>query len=346
MLSKKLKEKIQQKPIQYLDLLYDLLPENEEHAKHILQLMEELIKEKKLNNHLLYRHMEKPLFFQDKSGQDFMKRDPLIAKLVRLGGLNLFNYYLKFKYGSVLSAELMAIHDIFSFNIPPIKNYINISNVSVLAEKEVISRINEKYYALYGMSYELLGDIFQENKTSTLQRLVECQFDLNKQSTIEHLKKYLYMNFDKSLQISDENMQFLLENGLNPDKYLDVFLTGLWDEFAMINATHTHYSLIHLINFLLEHNAILSRFPRDFLEKLQQLLENKIEKVNLLLDDLVKQNMLEEMWYLNASLIECLQSLDAAKAYYLKAGQKGLHATRRKELINLLKVMKNLSNTE
>ncbi len=84
----KLKEKIQQKPTQHLDLLYDLLPENEEQAEKILQLIEELIKEKKLNAHIIYRHMEKPLFFQDKSGQDFVKRDPLIAKLVREGGLN------------------------------------------------------------------------------------------------------------------------------------------------------------------------------------------------------------------------------------------------------------------
>lgn len=162
MLSKHLKEKIQQKPIQHLDMLYELLPENEEQAQKILQLMDELIKEKKLNPHLLYRHMEKPLFFQDKSEQDFIKRNPLIAKLVRVGGLPIFNYYLKFKYGSALSAELLTRYDIFIFDIPPIQHYIDNAHLEVLAAPDDINRIYEKYYAVYGTSYELLGDIFQE----------------------------------------------------------------------------------------------------------------------------------------------------------------------------------------
>src|SRR5690349_8150676 len=104
MSSNQLKKKILEKPIQYLDMLFDLVPENSEEAEKVLQIMEELVKEKKLNRHLLYRQMEKPLFFQDATGQDFVKRDPLIVKLVREGGIPFFNYYLKFKYGSPLSA--------------------------------------------------------------------------------------------------------------------------------------------------------------------------------------------------------------------------------------------------
>lgn len=42
-----LKEKIHEKPIQHLDLLFDLLPENPTQVERILELMDELVKEKK-----------------------------------------------------------------------------------------------------------------------------------------------------------------------------------------------------------------------------------------------------------------------------------------------------------
>ncbi len=342
MSTNQLKKKISEKSIQYLDMLFDLLPENSAEAEKILQIMEELVKEKKLNRHLLYRQMEKPLFFQDASGQDFIKRDPLIVKLVREGGIQLFNYYLKFKYGAPLSAELMTTHDIFVFDLAPIKNYSDTEKWQVFASEDDKLRIAEKYYPVYGMSYELLGEVFQEKNQSILQRLVECQFDFNQQSTIEHLKKYFYMNFDKPLQISQETLQFLLNHGLHPDSYLDVFLTGLWDEVSMQHTVSVQYPLINLINFLLDHSATLSHFSRDFIEKLQHKLELQIEKIMALPHSMEQQTTLEETWYLQGHLVEMLKSLEAAKAYYFKAGMRGMRAVQRKELVNLLKVVQSL----
>lgn len=338
-----LKEKIYEKPIPHLDLLFDLLPENFAQAARILQLMDELVKEKKLDRHLLYKHMEEPLYFQDQSCQDFSRREPLIAKLVRDGGLTLLNHYLNYKYGSPLSAELLALHDIFAFNLAPIKSYIDNTNWPVFADKNAKIRIAKKYYTVFGMSYELFGDILQEKNMSILKRLVECKFDFNKQNNIDHLKKYLYINRDNHLQISDKTLQFLLQHGLNPESYLDLFLTGLWDQFTLPHATALHYPLVHLINFLLDHNATLSHFSREFLEKFHHTLEVHVEKIISLSPSEQQQQILEEMGYLQAQLMESTISFEAAKPYYFKVGKRGINAVRRKQLINTLEMIKSLS---
>lgn len=288
--------------------------------------------------------MEEPLYFQDQSCQDFIRRDPLIAKLVRDGGLNLLNHYLNYKYGSPLSAELLALHDIFVFNLVPIKSYIDKTNWPVFADKDDKARIAKKYYTVFGMSYELFGDILQEKNMSILKRLAACKFDFNKQINIEHLKKYLYINRDNHLQISDETLQFLLLHGLSPESYLDLFLTGLWDQFSLSHATMIHYPLVHLINFLLDHNATLARFPREFLEKFHHTLEIYVEKIILLPHSKQQQQTLEEIWYLQGQLIESITSLEAAKPYYFKVGTRGINTVQRKQLINVLEMIKSLSN--
>ena len=56
-----------------------------------------------------------------------------------------------------------------------------------------------------------------------------------------------------------------------------------------------------------------------------------------------RQTTLEEMWYLQGQLVEMLKSLEVAKTYYLKAGMRGVHAVRRRELVNLLKMMQDLA---
>lgn len=43
-----LKIHIHQKPMYYLDLIFELLPENSKQVEKILQLMDELVKEKKI----------------------------------------------------------------------------------------------------------------------------------------------------------------------------------------------------------------------------------------------------------------------------------------------------------
>ncbi len=341
-----LKEKIHEKPTHYLDLLFDLLPENVIQAKKILKLMDALVKEKKLDRILLYKQMETPLFFQDKSCQDFTKRDPLISKLIKDGGLGMLNHYLNYKYGAPLSAELLEIHDIFIFNLTPIRTFIDINNCPALASEEDKNRITEKYYSMSGMSYELFGDILQEKSMSILKRLVECHFDFNKQVTIDHLKKYLYAHFDEGPKINNETLQFLLDNGLNPNSYLDLFLNELSNELSIPNITKTQYPLIHIINYLLDNNATLAPFPSVFLEKLHHTLALYTDKINFLPRSQQQQQTLEEIWYLQGQLVETITSLEAAKPYYLKAGKRGINTIKRKGLITLLDMMQHLSNTE
>ncbi|MCD6039738.1 MAG: hypothetical protein K0S27_1138 [Gammaproteobacteria bacterium] len=336
-----LKEKIRNKPTQYMDSLFSLLPENTDQAKKILQFIDELVKEKKLSRHLLYKKMEEPIYFQDTSCQDFSRREPLIAKLIRHGGLIFLNHYLNYKYGSPLSAELLKLHDIFNFTLPPIKKYIDKSNEYRLANKEEKARIAKKYLATYGMSHDLFGDILQEKNMSILKQLANFNFDFNQPIIMDRLKKYLYIHRSHPLQIPDETLQFLLDHHLNPDNYLDLFLTALWDELSLFH-TLKNDSLIHLINFLLDHNATFSRFSLEMLEKLYHHICLETEKITSLTSHPQKQT-LKEMWYLQGQLKEITTSLEAAKPYYFKAGIRGMHTVQRKELINLFKMVQSLS---
>lgn len=338
-----LKNKILENPIEYLDSLTLLIHQDIEQAEHILQMMTELVREKKINPHQLYKHMESPVFFQDESGQDFTKIDPLIIKLIRDGGITFYNGYLTFKFGSPLSAELLALHDIFRFQIEPIKFIIDKTDQPIDATQEDVTRIIEKYYAVYGMTHELFGDILQEKNKTILKRLIECKFDFNAAKTVDHLKRYLYMHLDNQDWLTVDILQFLLNDGLQANTYLELLITALLDEIEISHIKSQKYPLIQLINLLFDHHATLSSIPVELSEKLHRMLEVYAKKIEAELNQKKAQPILESIWYLEANLVESLSSFEKAKPYYQKAGERGADALRRKELLHLLKFMKSLS---
>ncbi len=124
------------------------------------------------------------------------------------------------------------------------------------------------------------------------------------------------------------------------------FKTGLLDEFSMQNTLKLQYPLISLTNLLLDSNGSLSSFPREFIEKLQHILEAYTHKISLLPHSVEQQKTLEEMWYLQGHFIEFLKSLEIAKPYFFQAGMRGVNAVRKKEMVNLLKIVNQLSNSE
>jgi thioredoxin-related protein len=109
----------------------------------------------------------------------------------------------------------------------------------------------------------------------------------------------------------------------------------------MPHAIKKQASFVHNINFLLDHHAALSHFPREFLEKFYHTLKTYIEKISAVSK---KQPLLLEMEYLQAQLVESLLSLEEAKPYYFKVGTRGADTVHRKELVHLLEVIKSLSN--
>jgi len=318
-----IKEKIQKKPMQHLDLIFDLLPENRKQAEKSLQLMHTLVKEKKLDRHALWTRMEAPIYFQETIYRDFSRRDPLIGKIARDGGLTLFNQYLYFKYGSFLSAELLKKHDIFKLKVPPIQTYIDKYKWPVAVSSDDKHAIVRKYYEVYGMYYEMLGDVLQAHDMEILKRLIQCQFDFNKKSNMNHVNQYLYVNRDNHITIHDRSLQLLLAHGLNPGLYLDMFLNSLWDECSLPNLAKVSGTLLYLASFLLDHGTSLSHMPSCFLVKLNQLLEQHAQKLDIYPLQKYQAGLLEEIRYLQGQLIEHTISFEKAKFYYLNAGTKG-----------------------
>lgn len=274
-----LKEKIQMRPFIHLDTIYDLIPENVKEAEIILSLMFELINEKRLSRFPIWKHMEEPLYFQESTYHDFSRRCPVIGKIARDGGLTLFNYYLLFKYGVTLSESLLDRNDVFIFALPPIKNYFDKSKWVTSANHLDKQKIEEKYYDLYGMVYELFGDIMQEKKGEILQRLIQCQFDLSSKRVIAHLKQYFHMNRFNSINIPNKNLQLLLDQGMDAEAFMDMVMLTLWDEFSLPSFAKGSSALIKITCYMLDHGSNLAHFSSEFMNEMVHLLEQHAKRL-------------------------------------------------------------------
>jgi hypothetical protein len=319
---KELKEKIFKNLTHYLDLMLELLPENRDQAETILHAMHELVQEKRLNPTLLWKHMEEPLYFQESGLHEFTRQGPLIAKIARSGGLVLFNYYLSFKYGTFLTENLLQHHEIFLFKLPPIKNYIDQSKWPIIADNDDKYWIRTKYYDEHGMTYDLLGDVFQEAHIEILAKLVECHFNFNNPVIIERLNQYFYMNRENEMTIPEDNLTFLLQQGLNPSLYIDMLLQNVWDMFSLPILTPVSDVLVRMASFMLDHGATTT-LSVAFMMKLHQILEHHVEKLDTALQKKYSYEFLKAVWYLQGQLLEQTTSFANAQPYYVKSGEKG-----------------------
>lgn len=274
-----LKYRIQKNPTAFLDMIYHLLPENRDQVEMILYLMDLLVHEKKIDPMLLWKRMECPIYFKENHFNEFSKRDPLVGRMIRFGGLKMFNFYLRYKYGTILTAELLQNHDIFSFELPPVENYFDHDKWPSPLSIEEKSFIFRKYYSVYGMYYELFGDILQEKNKEILNRLIACQFNFNKSSTVQHLNRYLYVNRAQSILIEDDTMIFLFKNGLNPNHYITMILNSIWDELMLPSLAPGCKAMIQMARILIENGAKLKNIPMQFLINLSTMLEHHEEKL-------------------------------------------------------------------
>lgn len=281
------------------------------------------LKKKKLDPNQLWKHMEEPLYFQEDGLYNFSKRIPLIGKIAKDGGLILLNHYLKFKYRSFLSPHLLQQQTLFTFKIPPVKMYISKGKWPVAASAEEKHWIVNQYYGGFDITYELIGDIFQEKAPDILQKLVQCQYDFNHSSVIERLSQYLYVNRDELFLIHDEVLDFLLAHGLKPENYIDMMLNNLWDMFSLPVLAKASTGLIPAISYLLDHGATLSHFSPSYLNKLLNMLEDHYKKLSLPAQKQPVRLLLEDIAYLQGQILEYTTSFVNAKSCYTKAGSKG-----------------------